>query len=47
MRVSLIEEGFRPAGGDFQGMRIYRSDMASLFLGGEELTPPVIDHRPR
>jgi hypothetical protein len=37
MRLNLTEEGFRPTGGDFQGMRIYRSDMFLLFLGGEEL----------
>jgi hypothetical protein len=36
MRENLTEEGFRPAGGDFQGMRIYRSDVFLLFLGGEE-----------
>ena len=36
MRVNLIEEGFRPAGGDFQGMRIYRSDVFLLVLGGGE-----------
>jgi len=36
MRANFAEEGFRPAGGDFQGMRIYRSDVSLLFLGGEE-----------
>jgi hypothetical protein len=36
MRANFAEEGFRPAGGDFQGMRIYRSDMFLLFLGGDE-----------
>jgi hypothetical protein len=37
MRVNLTEEGFRPAGGDFQGMRIYRSDVFFFvsFWGGE------------
>jgi hypothetical protein len=36
MRVSFADERFRPAGGDFQGMRIYRSDMFLLFLDGEK-----------
>jgi len=33
MRANLVEEGFRPSGGDFQGMRIYRSDMCFDFPG--------------
>jgi hypothetical protein len=34
MRVNLTQEGFCPAGGNFQSIRIYRSDVVS-FLGGE------------
>jgi len=46
--VNLTEEGFRPAGGDFQGMRIDRSDMvSSFFWAAKNFTPPVIDHRPQ
>jgi hypothetical protein len=33
---SLTEEGFRPSGGDFQGMRIYRSDVVSFVSGRRE-----------
>ena len=36
------EVRFRPSGGDFQGMRIYRSDVVSLgFQGG------AASHRPQ
>ena len=37
MRANLTEEGFRPSGGDFQGMRIYRSDV-SFFVSGRRGT---------
>src|SRR2546430_6329167 len=41
MRVNLTEEGFRPSGGDFQGMRIYRSDVSFFcFRAARDITPP-------
>jgi len=47
VRASLAEEGFRPSGGDFQGMRIYLSDVFFVFWAARKLTPPVINHRPQ
>jgi len=50
MRVRVSPKGrrFRPSGGDFQGMRIYRSDVVVWgFVGGANFSPPKIDHRPR
>jgi hypothetical protein len=35
---------YRPSGGDFQGMRVYRSDVSFLeliFMGGAALAPPL------
>ena len=37
---------FRPSGGDFQGIRVYRSDIRFLrlvFMGGATLAPPLSD----
>jgi len=47
MRMNLTEEGFRPPGGDFQGMRIYRSDRCLDAWAAKKFTPPITDHRPR
>ncbi len=38
MRLILAEEGFRLTGGDFQSMKIYRSDMFLSLVGYAALT---------
>ena len=41
MRVKLTEEGFRPAGGDFQSIGIYRSDVVVCWAA-KNFTPPMM-----